>query len=350
VVIQNVYDQYGREAVKYLPYAINSDGKFRPAALAELASFNATQFPDEQYFYNRTVFEPSPLNTVQAVYAPGNSWTGSNRGMTFKNWSNTTTDDIRIWTVTDIVNSFGSYVFSATYNAGTLFKSVTIDEHGKQNIEFKDKEGRVILKKVQFTAPADNGTGSGYDGWLCTYYVYDDHNNLRLVIQPKGVELLSNSSWSGATLNNILAEQCFRYEYDSRDRMVRKKVPGAGEVWMVYDQWDRLVLTQDANLRINNKWLLTKYDQLNRPVMTGFYTNTTYTTQSSMQGYLNTQNMGRYEIYNPAVVERYSLNNSFPVVSLSNLLTITFYDDYLWCGWHGPAWDTKDNKIGRAHV
>ncbi len=33
-----------------------------------------------------------------------------------------------------------------------LYKNITVDEQGKQVIEFKDKEGQVILKKVQLTA------------------------------------------------------------------------------------------------------------------------------------------------------------------------------------------------------
>ncbi|WP_315822490.1 hypothetical protein [Paraflavitalea speifideaquila] len=106
-----------------------------------------------------------------------------------------------------------------------------------------------------------------------------------------------------------------------------------------------MVLVQDANQRIANKWLFTKYDQLNRPVVTGFYTDPTHTTQSNMQNYLTTQNMGRYETYNPGIVERYSLNNSFPLATLSNLLTVTFYDDYDWTGWHGSSWGDIDNRF-----
>ena len=51
--------------------------------------------------------------------------------------------------------------------------------------------------------------------------------------------------------------------------MTEKKVPGAEPVYMVYDQRDRLVLTQDGNQRAQGKWLFTKYDALNRPVFTG---------------------------------------------------------------------------------
>lgn len=79
--------------------------------------------------------------------------------------------------------------------------------------------------------------GKGHTGWLCTYYIYDDLNQLRCVIQPHGVELIS-SNWI-LTDATILAEQCFRYEYDERQRMIMKKVPGSGEVNMVYDARDR---------------------------------------------------------------------------------------------------------------
>ena len=38
---------------------------------------------------------------------------------------------------------------------------------------------------------------------------------------------------------------------------------------MVYDRRDRLVMTQDGVARAAGKWLFTKYDTLNRPVITG---------------------------------------------------------------------------------
>jgi RHS repeat-associated protein len=127
--------------------------------------------------------------------------------------------------------------------------------------------------------------------------------------------------------------------------MVVKKVPGAGEMYMIYDQWDRLVLTQDANLRTKKQWLFTKYDQLNRPVMTGIYTNATETTRAAMQSLLITQNKARFETYQTASFPLYSLSLSFPVIVFADILTITYYDDYSWSPYYGGGmYASKDNS------
>ncbi|HEV8283909.1 MAG TPA: DUF6443 domain-containing protein [Chitinophagaceae bacterium] len=327
------YDTFGKEQFKYLPFAANNtdgnthinDGLFKLNPFQQQAAFydnantvNPIKAQGESYFYGQTLFEKSPLNRVEKTLVPGNSWIGSNRGNEIKYWINTATDSVRVWNVTDNPGTFGGYATTTAYDAGTLNKNVLVDEHGKQVIEFRDKEGKVILKKVQLTAGADDGTGSGYTGWLCTYYVYDNLRNLRCVIQPTGVELIS-STWS-LTDATILAEQCFRYEYDARNRMIMKKTPGSGEVWMVYDARDRLVMTQDANLRGQHKWIYTTYDNLNRPVSTGLITdNANYNNLS------------------------YHLQNAYSSTAYPNLanypgyeeLTATFYDDYDWLASNG---------------
>jgi RHS repeat-associated protein len=281
------YDEFGIEQYKYLPFASNStggytmilDGSFKLNPFQQQEIFMAQQYggQGETYFYNKTNYEASPLHRSEKIMPAGESWVGTvgGRGISQKYWLNTPTDAVRIWNVTENGGTFGSYGTAGSYNAGELYKNVTENEHGKQVIEFKDKEGKIILKKVQLTAAADDGiTGSNHMGWLCTYYIYDDDNNLRCVIQPRGVELLE-PDWSNISDVTILAEQCFRYEYDERNRMVMKKVPGAGEVWMVYDARDRLVLTQDANMRNGSpqKWMYTVYDNLNRPISSGLWTN-----------------------------------------------------------------------------
>jgi RHS repeat-associated protein len=273
IVTPAVYDGFGRETVKYLPYVAEAtDGNFRCNPIPEQKSFNSQQYPGEQYYYGLIDYELSPLTRLQGAYSAGGSWVGSSQGKTNKYWTNTITDNVRIWKVNNGTYSNASGD-AGRYPAGELFKNVSADEKGNQVIEFKDKDGFVILKKEQLTASPDNGGGSGYTNWLSTYYIYDDLNNLRCVVQPRGVELLAQNNWDFTALNgDILNEQCFRYEYDGRKRMTSKKIPGAGEVHMIYDVRDRLVFTQDAKLQPNNQWLTTLYDDLNRPIITGITT------------------------------------------------------------------------------
>jgi RHS repeat-associated protein len=345
------YDPFGREVYKYLPFAANSiggntsisDGFFKLNPFQQDSAFNKTMFPDETWYYSQTDFESSPLNRPVETFAPGNSWVGTSgqtidsnrRSIKMKYWFNTVTDSVRIWRVTNVANNFGSYDTAGRYAANQLYKNVTLDEHGKQVIEFKDKQGLVILKKVQLTATADTGTGKGYTGWLSTYYIYDDLNNLRAVIQPKGVELLATNGWNiNYSSGVILNEQCFRYEYDKRNRMVMKKVPGAGRVWMVYDARDRLVLTQDSAMRAAHQWLYTQYDDVNRPIATGILTdNSNYNNLSFHATRADT-----------------SIKYPWPGIYTIDTLTKTFYDDYAWRNGQGNPLSATRNTTYDSYL
>lgn len=282
-----VYDGLGREQYQFLPSPANTtggnssvtDGLFKRNPFEQQQAFysssntslNPVAGQGETYYYGETVYEASPLSRPLKTMAPGNNWTGASRGVEMAYLTNTATDAVCIWTSSLSAGDFTDYSSPGTYPAGELYKTISTDEHGKQVIEYKDKEGLVILKKVQLTAAADNGSGSAHAGWLCTYYIYDQLNRLTGVIQPEGtIELLANSLNFTAT---ILAEQCFRYAYDERSRMIAKQVPGAATVYMVYDKRDRLVMTRDGNMGVNNQWLVTLYDGLNRPVQTGLWTS-----------------------------------------------------------------------------
>ncbi|WP_207516111.1 DUF6443 domain-containing protein, partial [Longitalea luteola] len=264
------YDQYGREVKKHLPYvASTNDGVYKTDALTQQESFNQNWYSSqsESHFYHQTAYEASPLNRVVKSLAPGVNWAGANRGVSSDYLLNTAADEVRVWTVTEVANDFGIYASPAAYGAERLFKNVITDEQNKKVIEYKDKDGQVILKKTQLS---DNPS-AGHAGWLCTYYIYDDLKRLRAVLQPKAVEQLPMNGWQLSA--DILNELAFRYEYDARGRMIMKKVPGAAPSYMVYDSRDRLVMSQDGILRNEGKWLVTQYDQLNRPIATGLWLN-----------------------------------------------------------------------------
>jgi RHS repeat-associated protein len=328
MVAYATFDDYGREVLKYLPYiSSGTDGYLKTNPFLEqqiyysTPSLNNNQYTGEQVYYNQTIPEASPLNRPDTIMAPGNSWAGSKRGTRYQYLVNTT-DIVMYWTITDAPGSIP--VTNASYNAGELYKNVVVDEHNKQTIEYKDKQGKIILKKVQLSA----SPGINHTGWLCTYYVYDNYNLLRVVIQPKAVDLINGdiniiNTW--IVTPAIMDELCFRYEYDQRNRMIVKKVPGAGEVWMVYDNLDRLVMIQDANLRTQNKWLYTQYDALDRSYATGLLTSTSdrVTHQSAAYNSTSYPNLNNYTYEE---------------------LTHAWFDDYSYSG--AKTWDNNDvNKL-----
>lgn len=383
IVTPVLYDAFGREPLKYLPYAYQSpgDGKFKTDPFTNQKGFYEVNpgTEGETVFYSRTDFEASPLNRVLSTYAPGNSWAkndlttierGGHKPVQQQYLINAVNDSVRIWSM----GSGRIPASSAAYPAGQLYKNVTIDEGGSQVVEYKDKEGQVILKKVQL----DASPAGAHAGWLCTYYVYDDLGNLRFVIPPKAVGLI-NSSWTIA--QSIADGLCFQYQYDSRQRMIIKKVPDAGEVHMVYDIRDRLVFTQDSVQRAKSptkEWHTTFYDGLNRPVMTAIYPSNSdraglqgimdgVTGVSSEQNYavpgpdqlvIGSREIGRplYQarqeiVFQPGFesetnadftaqidptlilgTETLIVNNPLPAISGYEPLTYTYYDKYSYNG------------------
>ena len=308
MVDMHVYDDFGREPTHYLPYtSALTDGNYKINPTVEQTSFNTAQFPGEQYYYGSTAFEPSPLNRVSATYAAGLNWEGASRGVSAQYSVNGASDSVQDWTISSVAESLP--VSAGMYASGTLYKNMTTDEEGHQVVQYSDLQGHVVLKKVQLWTPP----AAGPSGWLNTYYVYDTLNSLRFVIPPAGVQWLLANGWSFAASGGaqVAANLCFRYEYDYRRRMVIKKVPGAGEDWMVYDVRDRLVMTQDSNQRVLGKWLTTQYDVENRSDSTGLLTDPN----------------------NRSYHQNLAANSAdYPATTSGNYewLTRTYYDNYSW--------------------
>ncbi len=357
MVSAHTYDSWGREVYKYLPFTSNvatsgdvtNDGNLKTDPFQEQVSFYNTYLSGQvnetnvgsgnnNWAYNLTNYELSPLNRTLSTFAPGVQWVGSPSASPLRNtqqdfevnisttWNN---DQVYVWNI-------GAWTITApeqniipttttTYLAGTLTKTVSTDERGNQTIQYKDLYGQLILTKSQIGSTPDNGGGSTYNGWICTYYVYDDHKNLRFVITPNLVsQMFASNSW---VISQTQADQlCYRYEYDQLGRMVIKKSPGtpsgsAGEVWMVYDERNRLVMKQDGNMRspLVKKWQYIQYDNLDRPIAEGFITDPGEYTSLS------------YHLTNAAT----SSNNSAGVSAWPILANYTtevtsqiFYDNY----------------------
>jgi RHS repeat-associated protein len=314
------YDAFGRQYRDYLPVPNNdpgSKGKFRSNAVSLNSSYYSTAYNDSKGYADKT-FEASPLNRVVKQGVPGQAWT--NRDIQIKEQTNSASEGVKIWTVT----IDGLPVSTAEFATGTLTKTEVLDEDLRRMIEYKDKLGRLVLKKVQ----ESSSPGTGHTGWMCTYYVYDTFGRLRVVMTPKAVfEIITNSQSSTST--SIRDGLYYLYSYDERGRQITKKIPDKGTEEMVYDLQDRLVAWRDANLAGQNKWLYTKYDALGREVMTGLVANSS--TRQTLQATVNS--LGSNNAVINATSGKTGITNAggFPREvdgGEGEVLTVNYYDHY----------------------
>jgi RHS repeat-associated protein len=118
----------------------------------------------------------------------------------------------------------------------------------------------------------------------------------------------------------------YYYRYDTHGNCIEKKLPGADLQYMVYDKADRLVLSQDGNQRLKNRWMFTKYDAFGRRIMYGSIILPSSTTHASL---LSTyKNMLVTESYNGSTTTWGYTDTYFPSASREGFYEINYYDHY----------------------
>ena len=262
-----VYDSYGRITKEYLPFSTGlNDGEFTVNPLEKVDTYYTANYADDINTSNPNPFaersyDGSPLNRITKQAAPGEAWRlGGGHELEYDYATNNGTEVKKYY----VTLSFSNNLYTPTlqlngnYAAGDLIKSITKDENhsgtakDRTTEEFRDKEDRLVLKRTyNANIPHD------------TYYVYDDYGNLAYVLPPKSEP---QSAKPDAT---ELSELCYQYRYDYKNRLVERKYPGKGWEYIVYNKLDLPIMSQDQNLKAQNKWLATKYDAFGRVVVKG---------------------------------------------------------------------------------
>lgn len=194
-----VYDAYGREAVKYLPYIASEDngwykpnpistGNYSASPQAVFYNSGSTTIAQDAAPYAQTEFEASPLNRVLKQGAPGAAWQpdevpGSDHSMKKAYGFNGENEVIR-FTYDETTEGIST---SEYYAPNQLYANKTTDEHNHEVIEYVDKEGRTVLKKVQYEEV------NGEKHYAQTYYIYDDFGNLVVVLPPEASAAIEGS-------------------------------------------------------------------------------------------------------------------------------------------------------------
>lgn len=355
------YDEFSREAFKYLPYAASStNGAYKTDAFSTSTG--------QPHFYaspptgvsiittpqTGTSFEPSPLNRVNEQGAPGDDWqlTGTT-GLTNGTAGHTSkmiyadNDGTTYWANLYKVNIDGSgnrtLLFSNKYTVGRLYVTVSKNENYNNSQtdprlntteEYRDKDNRLVLKRTYNYTTAVQV--------ISTYYVYDNLGNLCYVLPPlSGAD--ATAGITSASNQGVLDNICYQYKYDLRNRLVQKKLPGKGWEYMAYNILDQLVATQDAKQRgvSPQQWTFNKYDAQGRLVISGIFlysgtagTNYLATIQAAV-----TANATLWET--PTATGNGYTSAAWPTSWTGATLGINYYDNYnipnLPTGYTSPA-------------
>ncbi|MDC8100389.1 DUF6443 domain-containing protein [Chryseobacterium rhizosphaerae] len=307
VVTHIEYDGFGRQVKDYLP--IPQGGTLNGAIVPNpLANASQPGIYGQEKIFSEKILENSPLDRIQQQIQVGNDWAG--KPVKFEYDANIGEDYVRKYetSTTWVEGRTQTSVQLLQYFQGSqLYKNIVTDEDGNKTIEFKNGKGQLILsRKPLNTENAD------------TYYVYNEYDQLAFVIPP----LASSPTIEPATVENLY----YQYRYDGRNRLVEKKLPGKGWEYMGYDKADRLILTQDANMREQNKWLITKYDRLGRVAYVGSRAGGGRTEmQNEIADVVVTENRESGGFIRSGMTIYYS-NVYFH--NLENVLTVNYYDTY----------------------
>jgi len=334
-IVQHIeYDGFGRESTKFLPHVKNlaGDGSFKTTAKTDQQAYYAAANTWDPSVvktanpYSVTVFENSPLNRVKEQGAPGAAWQplpAAGTGHTVKTdyGTNTATgsDVVKLWTVTTTGASG-----TTNYAAGKLYRTTLWDENTVNTTaragsvdEYRDFEGRVVLKRVW-----ENETKA-----LNTYYVYDDFGDLRYVIPPA----VTATSFTELATDPNFDNYIYGYKYDGRRRVIKKKIPGRGWDYLVYNKNDQVVFARDAGQLKREEWSFTKYDAFGRVVMAGVEKGHVGDNHDYLQKALADFTGPMWE-ERGNVMEGYT-NNTIPQNKDNmTVLQVNYYDDYTFTG------------------
>lgn len=243
---------------------------------------------DPAYAFTSTAYEPNPFRRMQKSTGPGYVRHTEDKS-TRLSYGYNVANDIINWQV-----SFDGVLTSEGYlPAGALYLTETITPDGRISQEYKNIEDKVVLSRV-----FDDTT------MLNTYYVYDKIGRLTYVMPP----MVDHAHITQQQIDEL----CYYYCYDELGHPITIKTPGAAPNYYVYDKKDRVVLTQNGNGRVGNKWDYALYDNFNRVVEVG-----QISSNESFESLKATA----------SVLENYIPANREPIKYL-------FYDNYNYTGVH----------------
>ena len=305
------YDSHGKIKKQWLSTKADADGYSTFIALDELQSSYSSTFPDDNCFYSQNTFDNTVNHRLTETREAGDAWS-CHDGKRQVYLVNDGTDSLAC--ISLYINSNGQLVKDGQYPGGELRITKTMDEDNHTVYSFYNKEDSLVLSRcVLDTSKAD------------TYYVYDIYGNLCYVLPPEmsaKLSTYSNGSISGTDAN--IADYCYIYDYDNRNRCVKKKLPGCEPVYFVYDRNDLLAYSQDGNQRDKGTWTHKAYDNLGRLAYTAVVNDSR--TQEQLQESLRHSSPRVAFSGTDGTIFGYTASSEN--ITASSILTVNYYDSY----------------------
>ncbi|PKF74381.1 sugar-binding protein [Chryseobacterium sp. PMSZPI] len=301
------YDQLGRQTKNYLPVpqAGSENGAIYASPLG-----NASSIYGGEKIFSESILEKSPLERIEQQVQVGNDWAG--KPVQFNYNTNVSGEVKKYVTSTTWADeaTLSSVSLSGSYGAAQLYKNTVTDEDGNKVIEFKNGRGQLVLQRRMANTSENSDL----------YYVYNEYDQLAFVISPL-------ASVAPSLDQSVLDNLCYQYRYDKKNRLVEKKIPGKGWEYMVYDKADRLILTQDTNLKLKNQWIVTKYDQYGRSVYKGIVTGGTRNSrQNEIKDSVITESRNTTGFTRSGMAVYYTEN--YFAGATPTILSVHYYDTY----------------------
>ncbi|OXG07318.1 DUF6443 domain-containing protein, partial [Flavobacterium araucananum] len=161
------YDGFGRQIKDYLPYAAANGSTSYPkidpaAAITAAITYYSGKYENAGNPFSEKQLEASPLNRILKQGAPGVPWNmGGGHEIKLDYQINTSSDAVKFYkATTNWLAGSGLYDITLSdqgnYAQKELYKNITYDENttaspsesSGSTVEFKNKEGQVILKRT----------------------------------------------------------------------------------------------------------------------------------------------------------------------------------------------------------
>ena len=280
------YDRQGRVNTRMLPV---NQGNTTAGTIATLESKAKTIYDDTKP-YQSILYDA--LGRPVSYVKPGSAWHDSGRCRSVDYVSNRSQEVKRYR-----LNSQSLPEQDGYYPALSLTGEVVTDEDGVSVTTYRDASGRTVMER----------RGEGGNTCSCTYYVYDTHDCLRLVLPP-----LYETTQDERLL--------YQYGYDNRHRLTKKIIPGCDAIQYRYDRDGRLAFERDGRLRGKGLSRFYLYDSLGRMVVQGVC--------SGFPSFQNKQATATYSSVGPGLCNTGYLQLVGYTLQNPQIEQVCYYDNY----------------------